>query len=122
MERARSSALTHRDLQALQSMRADDLIYCHANGRCENKAQLRESLQSSGIGYRGQFRSLRPRTDGGRRDRQWLKRNRGRKGWHNGWWGREYADGLHGGIRAARWPLALCCPASRVAAGCQLAA
>ena len=52
VERARSSAMTHRDLQALQSMLADDLIYCHANGRCENKAQLLESLQSSGIGYR----------------------------------------------------------------------
>jgi hypothetical protein len=52
VERARSSAMTHRDLKALQSMLADNLIYCHSNGRCENKAQLLESLQSSRIRYR----------------------------------------------------------------------
>ena len=36
VERARFAAMTHRDLDALEPLLADDLSYCHSNGRCEN--------------------------------------------------------------------------------------
>jgi hypothetical protein len=52
LERARSSAMRHWDLNTLQPMLADDLIYCHSNGRRENKAQRLESLQGGRIRYR----------------------------------------------------------------------
>jgi len=58
--------MTHRDLNALEPMRAQDLIYCRANGRCESKAQLLQSLKSGRIRYRAvNILSLRPRTAAG---------------------------------------------------------
>jgi hypothetical protein len=41
---ARFAPMTHQDIKTLQPMLADDLIDCHANGRCETKAQLLESI------------------------------------------------------------------------------
>jgi hypothetical protein len=66
VERARFAAMTHQDIKALQPMLADDLIYCHSNGRCENKAQLLESIRSGRIRYRAvDILSLQPRTAAG---------------------------------------------------------
>jgi ketosteroid isomerase-like protein len=65
-ERARFAAMTHQDIKALQSMLADDLIYCHSNGRCETKAQLLESIRTGRIRYRAvDILSLQPRTAAG---------------------------------------------------------
>jgi ketosteroid isomerase-like protein len=66
VERARFAAMTHQDIKALQSMLADDLIYCHSNGRCENKAQLLESIRTGRIVYHSvDILSLRPRPAAG---------------------------------------------------------
>jgi ketosteroid isomerase-like protein len=66
VERALFSAMTHQDVSALQPMLADDLIYCHSNGRCETKAQLLESIRTGRIRYRSiDILSLRPRTAAG---------------------------------------------------------
>jgi len=66
VERARFAAMTHQDVNALQSMLADDLIYCHSNGRCENKAQLLESIRTGRIVYHSvDILSLRPRPAAG---------------------------------------------------------
>jgi len=66
VERARFAAMTRQDIKALQPMLADDLIYCHSNGRCENKAQLLESIRTGRIRYRAvDILSLRPRTAAG---------------------------------------------------------
>ena len=66
VERALFAAMTHQDIKALQPMLADDLIYCHSNGRCENKSQLLESLRSGRIRYRAvDILSLQPRTAAG---------------------------------------------------------
>lgn len=66
MERARFAAMTHPDIKTLQPMLADDLIYCHSNGRCETKAQLLESIRTGRIRYRAvDILSLRPRTAAG---------------------------------------------------------
>jgi hypothetical protein len=47
-------------------MLADDLIYCHSNGRCETKAQLLESIRTGRIRYRSvDILSLRQRTAAG---------------------------------------------------------
>jgi ketosteroid isomerase-like protein len=66
VERARFAAMTQQDVKALQPMLADDLIYCHSNGRCESKAQLLESIRTGRIRYRAvDILSLRPRTAAG---------------------------------------------------------
>jgi ketosteroid isomerase-like protein len=66
VERARFAAMTHQDIKSLQSMLADDLIYCHSNGRCETKAQLLESIRTGRIVYHSvEILSLRPRTAAG---------------------------------------------------------
>ena len=66
VERARFAAMTHQDIKALQPMLAEDLIYCHSNGRCETKAQLLESVRTGRIRYRAvDILSLRPRTAAG---------------------------------------------------------
>ena len=66
VERARFAAMTHQDVKALEPMLADDLIYCHSNGRCENKAQLLESIRSGSLRYHAvDILSLRPRTAAG---------------------------------------------------------
>ena len=58
--------MTHQDIKTLQPMLADDLIYCHSNGRCETKAQLLESIRTGRIRYRAvDILSLRPRTAAG---------------------------------------------------------
>jgi ketosteroid isomerase-like protein len=66
VERARFAAMTQQDVKALQPMLADDLIYCHSNGRCESKTQLLESIRTGRIRYRAvDILSLRPRTAAG---------------------------------------------------------
>ena len=66
VERARFAAMTHQDVKALEPMLADDLIYCHSDGRCENKAQLLESIRSGSLRYHSvDILSLRPRTAAG---------------------------------------------------------
>jgi len=66
VERARFAAMTHQDIKALQNTLADDLIYCHSNGRCESKAQLLESIRSGRIRYRAvDILSLQLRTAAG---------------------------------------------------------
>jgi ketosteroid isomerase-like protein len=66
VERARFAAMTHQDIKALQPMLADDLIYCHSNGRCETKPQLLESIRTGRVRYNTvTILSLQPRTAAG---------------------------------------------------------
>jgi ketosteroid isomerase-like protein len=66
VEEARFEAMEHQDVAALAPMLADDLIYCHSNGRCENKSQLLESIRSGRVRYRAiDILALRPRTAAG---------------------------------------------------------
>jgi ketosteroid isomerase-like protein len=66
VERARFAAMTRQDVNALEPMLADDLIYCHSNGRCENKSQLLESIRTGSIRYRAvDILSLTPRSAAG---------------------------------------------------------
>ena len=51
LERARFAAMTRQDIEALRPMLADDLRYCHSNGRCETKAQFLETLRTGDIRY-----------------------------------------------------------------------
>jgi ketosteroid isomerase-like protein len=66
VEQARFSAMERQDLTALKPMLADDLIYCHSNGRCETKSQLLESIRTGRIRYHSiDILALRPRTAAG---------------------------------------------------------
>ena len=66
VERARYAAMTRQDIKTLQPMLADDLIYCHSNGRCESKAQLLESIRTGRVRYHAvNILSLQPRTAAG---------------------------------------------------------
>jgi ketosteroid isomerase-like protein len=65
LERARFAALERNDLATLGTMLADDLVYCHSNGRCETRGEFLEALRSGAMRYRRiAVLELRPRSVG----------------------------------------------------------
>jgi uncharacterized protein (TIGR02246 family) len=62
LERDRFAALERNDLAALATMLAEDLVYCHSNGRCETRAEFLAALRSGAMRYRRiAVLELRPR-------------------------------------------------------------
>jgi hypothetical protein len=51
-ERARFDAMTRQDVQTLDPLLADDLIYCHSSGVCETKAEFLATIESGRLRYR----------------------------------------------------------------------
>jgi ketosteroid isomerase-like protein len=65
-ERARFQAWTRADIDAIQPVLADDLVYCHSTGQCQTKAELVAALQSRETVYRSmEVLELRPRAAAG---------------------------------------------------------
>jgi ketosteroid isomerase-like protein len=65
LERARFAAMTRPDVNALEAMLADDLVYCHSDGQCETKVEFLETIRSERIRYRAiEVLELRPRVVG----------------------------------------------------------
>ncbi len=65
LERERFAAMQRNDLAALATMLAEDLVYCHSNGRCESREEFLEALRSGAMRYRRiAVRELRPRQIG----------------------------------------------------------
>jgi ketosteroid isomerase-like protein len=50
-ENARTAALLHKDLAALDKLFADDLTYVHASGRVDTKASFMEALRTDQLHY-----------------------------------------------------------------------
>jgi Domain of unknown function (DUF4440) len=50
-ETARTTALIHDDLSALDRILADDLTYIHASGKTDTKASLLEAIRSGQVHY-----------------------------------------------------------------------
>ena len=50
-EKARTEALLHRDLAALDKLWADDLTYVHASGRVDTKVSFMEAVRSDELHY-----------------------------------------------------------------------
>jgi ketosteroid isomerase-like protein len=46
VERARFKAFVAADMKALQAILADDLVYCHSSGQCQNKKEVVAALGS----------------------------------------------------------------------------
>jgi ketosteroid isomerase-like protein len=46
VERARFKAFVAADIKSLQQMLADDLVYCHSTGQCQNKQEVVAALGS----------------------------------------------------------------------------
>jgi hypothetical protein len=66
VERARFEAWMKADTAAMGPMLADDLLYCHSSGQCENKEQIVASIGSRQTIYRKMdVISLKPRAVGG---------------------------------------------------------
>ena len=66
IERARLAAWMRADTQAMRSVLGDDLLYCHSDGRCENKEQIVSSIGSGKQVYRSiEVLELKPRAVGG---------------------------------------------------------
>jgi ketosteroid isomerase-like protein len=64
-ERARFLAMTRQDMPTLARMLADDLVYCHSDGRCETKTEFLETIRSQRIRYRAiEVLDLKPRVLG----------------------------------------------------------
>src|SRR5690606_480916 len=65
IERERFAALVRHEVEALQAMLADDLLYCHSSGLCDTKAQFIESIRSGRRHYVGiEVTDIRPRAIG----------------------------------------------------------
>ncbi len=65
-ERARFQAWTRADIDAIQPVLADDLVYCHSTGQCQTKAELIAALQSRETVYRSmEVLELHPRAAAG---------------------------------------------------------
>lgn len=66
VERARFQAWVRADTDAMRPMLADDLLYCHSDGRCENKEQVLSSIGSRQAIYESiDVLELKPRALGG---------------------------------------------------------
>ncbi|MGH8309842.1 MAG: nuclear transport factor 2 family protein [Steroidobacteraceae bacterium] len=52
VERLRFAAMTRQDVNALEPMLGEDLVYCHSDGRCETKPEFLETIRSGRIRYR----------------------------------------------------------------------
>lgn len=52
VERARFEAMTRQDLETLRPMLADELVYCHSDGRCESREQFLATIATGTIRYR----------------------------------------------------------------------
>jgi hypothetical protein len=50
-ENARTTALEHDDLAALEKILGDDLTYVHASGKIDTKASLLEAIRSGQVHY-----------------------------------------------------------------------
>jgi Domain of unknown function (DUF4440) len=50
-ENARTTALVHDDLAALEKILGDDLTYVHASGKTDTKASLLEAIRSGQVHY-----------------------------------------------------------------------
>lgn len=50
-ENARTAALTHQDVAALDKLLSDDLTYIHASGRIDNKKTMLEAVKSDQLHY-----------------------------------------------------------------------
>ncbi|MET0657948.1 MAG: nuclear transport factor 2 family protein [Steroidobacteraceae bacterium] len=51
-ERARFTAQVRVDVEALQPLLADDLVYCHTNALCQTKAEFIDTLRSRTLIYK----------------------------------------------------------------------
>jgi hypothetical protein len=50
-ENARTTALTHADVPALEKLLADDLTYVHASGKVDTKSSFLEAIRSDQLHY-----------------------------------------------------------------------
>jgi Domain of unknown function (DUF4440) len=65
MEKARFAAMVKRDVNALEPLLADDLVYCHSHGLCETKAEFLATIRSGRLAYRAiEVLDLRTRDEG----------------------------------------------------------
>jgi len=46
VERARFQAWTTSDIAAMQAAMAEDVVYCHSNGQCQNKKEFIADIES----------------------------------------------------------------------------
>jgi len=66
VERARFQAFIKGDAAALRPLLADDLLYCHSSGQCQNKEEIVTSIGSNESDYlKLDVVSLKPRALGG---------------------------------------------------------
>ena len=66
IERARFQAWIKGDTAAMRPMLADDLLYCHSTGQCQNKEEIVAAIGSRETLYRKMdVVSLKPRAVGG---------------------------------------------------------
>jgi Domain of unknown function (DUF4440) len=52
IERARFVAMTRQDIPALDRLLASDVLYCHSNAVCEDKAQFLKTIESGRVRYK----------------------------------------------------------------------
>lgn len=66
VERARFQTFTSADTTAMQKVLGDDLLYCHASGKCQTKQELIAAFASKELVYRKlNLISTKPRAVGG---------------------------------------------------------
>ncbi len=66
VERARFQAWINADTAAMRPLLADDLLYCHSTGQCQNKEEIVAAIGSRETLYRKMdIVSLEPRAVGG---------------------------------------------------------
>jgi hypothetical protein len=66
VERARFQAWVKEDVAAMRPMLADDLLYCHSSGQCQNRDEIVASITSKEADYQKMdVISLKPRAIGG---------------------------------------------------------
>jgi hypothetical protein len=52
VERARFQTWTKGDIAAMQTVLADDALYCHSNGQCQNKKEFITDIETKQRSYR----------------------------------------------------------------------
>ena len=66
VERERFQAWVKGDVAAMQPLLADDLLYCHSSGQCQNKEEIVASIRSNESDYQKlDVVYLKPRAMGG---------------------------------------------------------
>jgi uncharacterized protein (TIGR02246 family) len=53
VERARFQTWVKGDTAAMQAVMADDVLYCHSSGQCQNKKEFIADIESKKIVYKG---------------------------------------------------------------------